>query len=430
MKKVMQDNYLNNSFTDELIKSNIQNIDCGYIENSLFGNEDFIIDENGVKNRKIKIFYFIKKSLTKNAPYIVFLNGGPGIAVTDMFFQYQYSSFLPEVNVVFFDQRGNGHSDKPTSDINELKYYSAKYIVIDTEKLREHILGKESKWTIFGQSYGGVIARKYIEYFPNSIKRVITHGSAKYDPIDVAINTELNSLNRLNSFFSKYPEDLVLIKKIKNELLDTDSLHSKIYSIKGKGLIHILAILYSVKSDEDFHHFLSQIDNERSKQSFLEIIKPLSDLILDAGLVNQAVAQIDLIGDISTDEISKKTKETLSLKGISLDNSILSKQLFDDSLDTESDDLKNLESCFKNRLFKTDTVDLDNVVNQCNKYKIPLDVFGGLSDSLAINSIKNEEIYIKSKFSESSCINYHYSKGHHREWLTNYDAFNKLILEC
>lgn len=125
-------------------------------------------------------------------------------------------------------------------------------------------------------------------------------------------------------------------------------------------VIHILAILYTVKSDEDFHLFLNQIDKKDAKLDFLDIIKPLSNLILDAGLINQAVAQIDMIGDLTPDEVSSKEKEILISKGV---------------------------------------------------------------------DIKSEEKYIKANFKKSSFVNYHYSGGHHREWLTNSEMFDKLILE-
>lgn len=428
-EKTMSMSNIENNFTSELNKSDIKNIDVGFIENNLFGDSDKVTDENGVKNRKIKIFYFIKKANIENAPYLVFLNGGPGIAITDMFFQYQYNTFYSNVNVIFFDQRGNGLSDEPSADINELSYYSAKYIVSDAEKIREKLLGKNSKWNIFGQSYGGIIARKYIEYKAHSIKRVITHGSAKYDPIDVAVNTEINTFDRLKVFTTKYPDDVKLIEKTKFDLSDHDSICSKIFCIKGKGLIHILAILYSVKSDDDFHSFLNQIDKDNPKQSFLEKIKPLSTVLLEAGLVNQAVAQIDMIGDISSDDVSIKSKEILKSRGIDIKNAIFSKQLFDESLITISDDLKQLENNFKTHKFKTDVVDLNLVVRKCNNYGIHLDVFGGVTDTLAINSIKNEESYIRTNFKTSSFINYHYSNGHHREWLTNNEIFKKIILE-
>lgn len=426
-EKIVKSPEVKNSFILELEKSSQKNIQVGYIENNLFGDTEATSDENGIKNRKINVFYFIKKAIRENSPYLIFFNGGPGIAITDMFFQYQYGDFLPDVNVIFFDQRGNGLSEKPTSDINELKYYSAKYIISDAEKIRETLLGRESKWIVFGQSYGGSIARKYIELKPKSIKRVITHGSAKYDAVDVAVNTELNTLGRLNAFYAKYPDDLKRIEQIKNELTDSESVCSRVFCIKGKGLIHLLAILYSIKSDEDFHDYLSKLNKENLKQSFLGSIKPLSDLILNAGLVNQAVAQIDLIGDISTDEVSIRAKDILKSKGFDVKNAILSKTLFDESLVTISDEFKHLENNFKNHKIKTDTVDLDIVNQNCNKYNIPLDVFGGMTDTLAINSIKNEEKYIKSK--NSNFIRYHYSTGHHREWLTNSGMFKDLIRE-
>lgn len=413
------------SFKKSLCEANIKNIEVGYIENYLFGNAGSLIDENNVKNNKIEVFYFIKKAQKENAPYLVFLNGGPGIAVSDMFLHYRYDSFLPNVNVVFFDQRGNGFSHQPLDDIHELKYYSAKYIISDSEKIREKILGKNSKWIVFGQSYGGVVARKYIEYAPSSIQKVITHGSAKYDAVDVAVNMEINTLNRLNLFFSKFPEDRLLLESIKKELKDSDTISSQVFCIKGKGIIHLLALLFSIKSDEDFHAYLGSLESSNLKQSFLNSIKPFSELVLTAGMLNQAVAQIDIIGNIASGEVTKLAKEMLIANGMDVKNLLISKLLFDQSLITTSKDLKKLEGLFEKQKIKTDTVNLDTIVQLTNEMNIQVDVFGGETDTLSINAIRNEENYIRN--SKAKNIRYHYSKGHHREWLTNSEMFQDFL---
>lgn len=412
-------------FINNLKEANFSNIEFGFIENNLFGSDLCPSDENNVNNAKIKIFYFLKKANRENAPYIVFLNGGPGIAASVMFFEYHYEQFLPDYNIVFFDQRGNGLSHSPSGNVYELKYYSAKYISSDAEKIREVLIGKEEKWIVFGQSYGGVVARKYIEYAPQYIQRVLTHGSAKFDPIEDAINTELNTRKRLDAFFQKYPEDLLLIEKLKLELLDNDSISSAVFRLQGTGLVHILAILYSVKTDEDFHAFLGKLDANNIKESYLNFIRPLSNLLLNAGLVNQAVAQIDLIGDYLGDELLNRSIETLKLKGIDVYQSTLSKTLFDKSLVSISKDFDQLEILFKEKIFETDTVDLEALVKQTTQFNFELHSFGGEADSLAINAIKKEEAFMKEF--KAPLVFYHYSHGHHREWLENDQMFRSYL---
>lgn len=45
---------------------------------------------------------------------------------------------------------------------------------------------------------------------------------------------------------------------------------------------------------------------------------------------------------------------------------------------------------------------------------IQFEVFGGETDTLSINAIRNEEDHIRK--TKAKNIRYHYSKGHHREW--------------
>lgn len=413
------------TFEKSLKEAGLSNIETGYIENELFGTPGEGPDENGIRNRKIKIFFFLKKANRENAPHLIFLNGGPGFAITDMFLPNKYDSFLPDYNVVFFDQRGNGLSERPATEVAELKYFSAKYIINDAEKIRERMLGPGSKWIVFGQSYGGVIARKYIEYAPSSIKRVITHGSAKYNAVEEAASTEIATMKRSNAYFFKFPEDREKIEKIKKELSDADQIQSDSLSVKNQGLVHILAILFSVKSDVDFHKFIQGIDSSNLKKSYLSAISPFAQLVLNGGLVSQAVGQIDLVGDLVGDELINEIKQTLNTLQIDYKKAVFSKLQFDESVKPISADFKKLEALFKERKIATDSVNLDKIIEITNRMSLKLDAFGGEEDTLALQAIKNEESYVRSKKSQN--ISYHYTKGHHREWLTNSQIFKGIL---
>lgn len=424
-EKSMPQSDPSSAFEKSLSDSGLTNIETGYIENDLFGTVGESPDENGIRNRKIKIFFFVKKASRENAPYLIFLNGGPGFAITDMFLPNRYDSFLPDYNVVFFDQRGNGRSERPSGEVGELKYFSAKYIISDAEKIRERLLGSGSQWIVFGQSYGGVIARKYIEYAPSSIKRVITHGSAKYNAVEEAVATEIATLSRSNAYFSRFPEDKEKIEKIKVELSDADHIHSETLSVKGQGIVHILAILFSIKSDDDFHKFIQGIGPPNLKKSYLVSIMPFVQLVLKGGLVSQAAGQIDLIGDMVGDELTTQIKKTLGARKIDFVNGVFSKVRFDESVAPISADFKKLEDLFKERKIATDPVDLDKMIKITNRMSLRLDAFGGEEDTLALQAIKNEESYVRTKKSKN--ISYHYTKGHHREWLTNSQIFRGIL---
>lgn len=410
------------AFEKSLADSGITNIETGFVENTLFEEG---CDKSVVANREVKVFFFVRKASRKNAPYMIFLNGGPGFAATDLFLPNRYDSFLPEYNVVFFDQRGNGLSDHPNGDVRELRYFSARYIISDAEKIRERLLGPKSKWTIFGQSYGGVVARKYIEYAPRSIARVITHGSAKYNAVEEAIAMEIATAKRADSYFSQFPDDRKKIEEIKAELSDADDIQSSTFSLKGKGIIHLLAVLFSIKSDHDFHDLIQSLNPSSLKESYLDAIKPFAQLILKGGLLSQVVAQIDLIGDMFGDELTDQTKSRLLALGIDLQKSVFSKVLFDEAVTPISDDFKMIDAFFRQKQFASDTVDLDKLIEITNNMNLRLDAFGGLEDTLALQAIKNEEHY--SRRNNAKNIFYHYTNGHHREWLTNSQLFKDVL---
>lgn len=424
MKNILDDKV--RKFADSLSNAQISDVIFGEIENKLFGDGSNVIDANGVRNSKIKIFYFIRKARQPGAPFIVFLNGGPGIAATDMFLQYEYHQFLPEFNIVFFDQRGTGLSHRCSDDVRELQYYSAKYIISDAEKIRENILGHNSKWIVFGQSFGGMVAKKYVEYNPASMTQVVTHGSGRYDAVASAVNTEIITAERLTRYFEKFPDDLQIVEAIRSALSESDILESDLFRIKGTAFLDLLSILYTVKSDEDLHAFFGKMNTKHPKDSFLTAIRPLAELVLKAGLLNQAVAQTNLIGELNSQQVCLKAREILIAKNIDVNKSIISKMRFDGGLEPVSSGLLTLEKLFEEKIFRGDLLDYEKIVRNAEHNNIRLDVFGGESDALAFEAIRAEEEVVRS-YAATTCFNFHYSQGHHREWLSNDTLFADVL---
>ena len=93
---------------EERIAEEKHNVLFGKIRTKLFADKIQDVDEYGVSNREIEIFYLVRRSLVEGAPYLIFFNGGPGIGFSEQFFEHNgYNDFLTDYNIVFMDQRGN-----------------------------------------------------------------------------------------------------------------------------------------------------------------------------------------------------------------------------------------------------------------------------------------------------------------------------------
>ena len=93
----------------------------------------------------------------------IFLNGGPG-------FSHDYlrsmCSLAPEIQVIFYDQRGTGQSDK-----TDPSGYTIDANVEDVEHLRQ-ALGLET-FILFGHSWGGILAQAYALKYPRRIAKLV-----------------------------------------------------------------------------------------------------------------------------------------------------------------------------------------------------------------------------------------------------------------
>ncbi|OFZ47613.1 MAG: hypothetical protein A2451_02565 [Bdellovibrionales bacterium RIFOXYC2_FULL_39_8] len=402
-----------------------ENVEYGWIDSHLFAEDKASTDAKGIENKTVKIFYLIRKANHQNAPYLIFFNGGPGIAFSEIFHAHNYKTFLPDINVVFMDQRGNGLSDKPGSDLHELKYYSAKYISYDAEMVRKKIVGDKAKWIVFGQSYGGVVARKYLELYPESILIALTHGSAKYSAVNVAAYTEKNTSKRINEYFEKYPNDLKLIESLKSNLRPSDYVSTIDYRLSGKSIIDLLYIFYAIYPDEKMHDLYNSIDSNNSTNSFLEKIKPLAETLLKTGNLGSAIAYIDLCDGKTEKEITAEAIRELESKNFYYKEQLISKIRLSDNLETISDEARGLDKLLESNNFKSDSTNWEKIAANLKTYHFQFHVYGSSNDALAFDSVKDEEKFAKSIHSDS--WHFHYSDGNHREWLVNKDLFNKIL---
>jgi proline iminopeptidase len=103
---------------------------------------------------------------TPNHPSLVFLHGGPGY--NSYTFEYSNAQTLADRGyyVVTFDQRGSGRSEK--APLSEYTYANA---VQDVESIVRHY--HLHRPIILGHSWGGTLALKYAETFPNSYSAIV-----------------------------------------------------------------------------------------------------------------------------------------------------------------------------------------------------------------------------------------------------------------
>jgi pimeloyl-ACP methyl ester carboxylesterase len=171
-------------------------------------------------------------------PYILFLQGGPGVEV-DLQGHLNIAGVLHNhgYQTLWMDPRGTGLSTPFTADLvngksdreifEYLINFRADSIVRDCETIREVLLGdqkeqEQRKWTILGQSFGGFCALTYLSFYPEGLKEVfMTAGLAPLvdhpDPVYHSLEAKVYERNVL--YYQKYPAD---VKRVRNILRHLD----------------------------------------------------------------------------------------------------------------------------------------------------------------------------------------------------------------
>ena len=94
---------------------------------------------------------------------LLLLNGGPGFPHD---YLQQLQMLAPYANLVFFDQRGTGKSDRV-----DPAGYTIDANVEDVENLREAL--QLGPCGVLGHSWGGMLAQAYVLKYPQHVIRLI-----------------------------------------------------------------------------------------------------------------------------------------------------------------------------------------------------------------------------------------------------------------
>lgn len=130
---------------------------------------------------------------------VVLLNGGPGLSHE---YLQSLTALAPDAQLIFYDQRGTGSSDKAPPES-----YTVAANVADLEALRQAL--SLDAFILFGHSWGGMLAQAYVLEHPEHVRKLVladTFSSA------VEIN---EALARMRASVS--PETEAVYQKWENE---------------------------------------------------------------------------------------------------------------------------------------------------------------------------------------------------------------------
>jgi proline iminopeptidase len=110
-------------------------------------------------------YYRVGGPMMVGAPPVVFLHGGPGQGSAH--FDALAGPFMErQLRMIYFDQRGSGHSERPASGD-----YALSTLVEDIEALRR-TLGVPTI-ALIGHSFGGLLALEYGAKYPDHVSHLV-----------------------------------------------------------------------------------------------------------------------------------------------------------------------------------------------------------------------------------------------------------------
>ncbi len=167
----------------------------------------------------------------REKPFLVYLQGGPG-------FEAPRPTRLPngpgwvdraleDFRVLMLDQRGTGRSTpvgtlegmSPAEQADYLSCFRADSIVRDAEWIRR-TLGVQ-RWSVLGQSFGGLCATTYLSIAPEGLREVLITGGLP--PLgnrgdEVFTRTYARMRERNRRYYDRYPGDRQRVRVLQRQL--------------------------------------------------------------------------------------------------------------------------------------------------------------------------------------------------------------------
>jgi pimeloyl-ACP methyl ester carboxylesterase len=177
-----------------------------------------------------------KADRSSELPWLLFLQGGPGMAAGRMVGRESWlDRALDDYRVLLLDQRGTGRSARVTArslarlgsaraQAEYLALFRADSIVLDAELIRRELAGGQP-WSVLGQSFGGFCAVTYLSFAPHGMREaLITGGLPGLDthPDDVYRITYPIVAARNAAHYELYPDDVDRARDIARYLAKHD----------------------------------------------------------------------------------------------------------------------------------------------------------------------------------------------------------------
>jgi pimeloyl-ACP methyl ester carboxylesterase len=162
-------------------------------------------------------------------PWLVFFQGGPGFPAPRPEGNSGWlKRALQDYRVLLLDGRGTGRSSpvtaqtlaryaSPQDQAEYLVHFRADSIVQDAELIRRELVGKDGRWSVLGQSFGGFCVTHYLSAAPHGLKEaLITGGLPPLDrPVDDIYQATYPSVLRKNRlYYERYPDDAARARAI------------------------------------------------------------------------------------------------------------------------------------------------------------------------------------------------------------------------
>jgi pimeloyl-ACP methyl ester carboxylesterase len=202
-------------------------------------------------------------------PFLLFLQGGPGSEAPRPTRHPTSPGWLDralqEFRVLLLDQRGTGRSTPvgtlpgmtPAEQATHLTHFRADAIVRDAEWIRRD-LGVE-RWSVLGQSFGGLCATTYLSRAPEGLREVLITGGlpglgASID--DVYRATYARTLERNRRYYQRYPEDRARVLALHERLAAEDVRLPSGDRLTSRRLREVGNLLGMSDGAEELHHLL------------------------------------------------------------------------------------------------------------------------------------------------------------------------------
>ncbi|KAI1637386.1 Alpha/Beta hydrolase protein [Biscogniauxia mediterranea] len=166
-------------------------------------------------------------------PYLLFLQGGPGVGTpAPQDSPLSHHMLDRGYELLLLDQRGTGLSSpvsaatlalvgSPREQAAYLRLFRADALVRDSEAVRRRLTRdfppEKRRWSIFGQSFGGMTSLTYLSFAPEGLREAfVTGGLAALDrgPDDVYRATYRRCLARNRAYYAKFPGDVAVVKRL------------------------------------------------------------------------------------------------------------------------------------------------------------------------------------------------------------------------